>query len=62
MNKYRFDFTYSVVVMANNENEALSKTTDILALVSEQALKLWLTTHYKVETVIESGGNLADAN
>ena len=62
MEKYKFTYSYSVVVTADNESQAISKAGEILGSISELSLKIWLATHYKVEPVIESGGDMTDIN
>ena len=62
MEKFRFTYTYDVVVEAFNEVEAVGKAANVLGTVGELSLKLWLVTHSHIKPVIESSGDFADPN
>lgn len=62
MNKFKFTYHYTVIVIADNENQAVGKAADILGSIPELPLKLWLVTHANIEPVIESSGNIDDIN
>jgi len=56
MAKFRFTYTYDVVVDTFDENEGIGKAAEILGTINELSLKLWLVTHYSVKEVIEGNG------
>ena len=62
MEKFKFTYQYTVVVVANNENQAVGKAAEKLGTIPELSLKLWLVTHAKIEPVIESSSNMDDIN
>jgi len=49
--RYKFTYSYSVTVTADDEYQAVGKAADILGAIPELSLKLWLVNHAKIEPV-----------
>jgi len=50
---YKFTYSYSVTVTADDEYQAVGKAANILGTIPELSLKAWMVTHPKIERIEE---------